>query len=470
MNRFLAVPVVLAGALALAGCNDSDSSDDDNGGPVSQVRIIHASPDAPPVNILVNGAAAVEGADYKDAAVLTPAPGDYEIAVEGIIPTGNATVIGPTSFTFEENTRYNVVAVENVADIDALVFVDDEPDYSSTDEVRVRIGHLAPNAPAVDVYVTAAGDGDDLAAIDPLLPGVSFRDVADAVEVPAGNYRIQITAAGADTAVFDSGDVMLPAGADLFVGAVTNTGANSTGMDASPVSLIVVNDADVSEIYDADQGAGVRVTHNSADAPIVDVLVDGTPALTNIAFTQSKPGNGLDDYAVLPADDYNVQVTATGTTTPAVIDANLSLANGQGYSVLAVGLASDSNFPLEALVLEDTVRSIATQASLRIVHGSTGAGNVDIYLLPGSQTDIGNTDPVLADVPFKAVTEYLAVAEGTYNVRITPTGTGTVAISADGVALDDGDVYTVIARDGKPGAMAPLDSFGLILLDDFNTF
>jgi hypothetical protein len=465
MNRLLAVPVVLAGALTLAGCNDSSSSSDDE--IRSEVRIIHASPDAPPVNILVDGDAAVEGADYKQAAVLTPEVGTYEIAVEGIIPGGNATVIGPADFTFEENVRYNVVAVGNLANIDAVVF-QDEPGFSSSNEVRVRIGHLAPDAPDVDVYVTAAGEGDDLSAIDPLLSTVAFRDVADAVDVPAGDYRIQITAAGGDTAVFDSGSVPLPAGADLFVGAVGNTGANASVAGASPVSLMVVNGADVSEIFDAEQGAGVRAVHNAANAPEVDVLVDDVPTLTGIAFGETSPSAGLDGYAALAAGDYNVKVTPTGATTPVVIDEDLTLSNGQGYSVLALGLIDDADTPVEALVLEDSVRSIVTQASLRVVHGSTQAGNVNIYLLPEGQDEIGNAEPALADVPYKAVTDYLAIPEGTYNLRVTDLD-GNVAISADNIGLDNGGVYTVIARDGEDGNGSVLTDFGLILLDDFVT-
>ncbi|MFL1404926.1 DUF4397 domain-containing protein [Marinobacter sp. M1N3S26] len=469
MHRFLTLPLVATGALVLAGCSNSDSSSDDDPGPVSEVRIIHASPDAPPVNILVDGSAAVEAADYKDAALLSPAPGDYDIAVQGILPDGTTDVIGPAPFSFEENVRYNVVAVNNLASIEPLVFTDDDPDFSSSDQVRVRIGHLAPNAPSVDVYVTAAGEGNDLSTTDPLLSDVAFKDVADAVEVPAGNYRIQVAAAGGTTAVFDSGDVSLPAGADLFVGAVTNTGANSSLAGASPVSLIVVNGEDVAQIYDADQDAGVRVVHGSADAPAVDVLVDdmATP-LSNLEFGDVAPFDTLDGYAELPAGMTNLKVAASADNSVVAIEADVNLVNGQGYSVLAVGLLNDANFPVEGLVLEDSVRSIATQASLRIVHAATAAGNVDIYLLPGSQTSIGNSDPTLADVPFKAVTDYLPVPDGTYNVRITPAGTGTVAIQADGVALDAGGVYTVIARDAKPGAPAPLDSLGLILLDDFN--
>lgn len=468
MNRFMALPIVVAGALTLSGCfGGSSGSSDDDAGIQSEVRIIHASPDAPPVNILVNGNAAVEGADYKQAAVLRPVPGTYEVAVEGIVPGGNITVIGPQDFTFEENRRYNVVAAGDVAGIGAVVF-EDEPGFSSSNEVRVRIGHLAPDVPNVDVYVTAAGGGDDLSAVEPLLEDVPFEAVAEPEEVIAGDYRIQITATGSTTPVYDSGDVTLPAGADLFVAAVQNTGGNFTDGDASPVSLIVVNGDEVSEIFDAEQGAGVRVVHSSANAPEVDVLVDDTPTLTGIAFGESAPEAFLDGYAALTGGDYNVKVTETGTVTPAVINKDVTLANGQGYSVLAVGLVGDGDTPIEALVLEDSVRSIATQASLRVIHGSTSAGNVNIYLLPEGQMDIGNSEPALADVPYKAVTDYLAIAEGTYNLRVTDLD-GNVAISADGVDLDNGGVYTVIARDGEDGNGSMLTDFGLILLDDFVT-
>ncbi|SET41506.1 protein of unknown function [Marinobacter segnicrescens] len=467
MNRFVVLPMVVAGAVALSGCfdGDSDSSDDVVR---SEVRIIHASPDAPPVNILVNGDAAVKGADYKQAAVLTPEVGSYEIAVEGIVPGGNATVIGPADFAFEENVRYNVVAVNTVANIDAVVF-QDEPGFSSSDEVRVRIGHLAPNAPNVDIYVTAAGEGNDLSAIDPLLSDVAFETVAEPLEVPAGDYRIQITAAGASTAVFDSGDVALMAGADLFVGAVQNTGANFSVDGASPVSLIVVNGAEVAEIYDADQGAGVRVVHASGNAPAVDVLLDDDPtALTNITFGLAAPSAALDEYAVLAAGNYNVKVVANADNSVVAIDTDLSLTNGQGYSVLAVGLLGGDP-AIEALALADSVRSIATQATLRVVHASTQAGNVNIYLLPEDQFDIDNATPALADVPYKAVTDYLAIPAGTYNLRVTDLD-GNVAISADSVVVTNGGVYTVVARDGEDGNGSVLEDLGLILLDDLAVF
>jgi len=114
-------------------------------------------------------------------------------------------------------------------------------------------------------------------------------------------------------------------------------------------------------------------------------------------------------------------------------------------------------------VLADDPRSIATEARVRIVHGSPGAGLVDIYVnAPG--TDITTVAPAFEDVPFKAETGYVSLAGGTYDVSVTPANDpSTVAIFAT-LPVSEGDVFTVIARDA-PGGGAP---FGLIVIDEID--
>ncbi|WP_417517038.1 DUF4397 domain-containing protein [Marinobacter sp.] len=462
MKTKFALTMALAGSVMLVGCSDNDNDD-----PATQVRVLHASSDAPAVNVKVNGDVVVAGADYKQAAVLTPTAGVASIAVDGLLPGGQtATVISADGVSLRSDTKYDVIAVGNVGDetIAPLILTDDGA-REDADSARLRVAHLSPAAQVaaagpVDVYVTAFGEELDTSAFS-----FSFKESVGPLELPAANdYQIRVTPAGSSTVVFDSGQVALPAGSDLLIGAVDNTGANG---DASPISLVVLNGADVSEIYDAGQAAGVRIVHASSNAPNVDVFVDGTVTpLANIPFGSISPFAFLDGYAALPAGDTRVQVAAAGTGLDGglvVIDETLPLANGQGYTALAVGQLDS----IEALVVEDKVRSIATQASLRIVHASTAAGNVDIYLVPSTQDGIGNSDPALSNVPFKAVTDYLPIADGTYNVYIAPTGTGTPAITAEGVELNAGGVYTVVARDADAEAEAPLNQLGLILFDDF---
>jgi hypothetical protein len=54
-----------------------------------------------------------------------------------------------------------------------------------------------------------------------------------------------------------------------------------------------------------------------------------------------------------------------------------------------------------------------------------------------------NDGIVLADVPFKAISNYLSLPPGTYNVKVVPTGATTpVVIDAD-LTIDAGVDYTV---------------------------
>src|SRR5918997_4040658 len=61
----------------------------------------------------------------------------------------------------------------------------------------------------------------------------------------------------------------------------------------------------------------VRVVHPSPDAPPVDILVNGQPAITDLAFPMAS------EYAALPADTYAVAVTPAGANDQVVLAAQL---------------------------------------------------------------------------------------------------------------------------------------------------
>ena len=74
---------------------------------------------------------------------------------------------------------------------------------------------------------------------------------------------------------------------------------------------------------------------------------------------------------------------------------------------------------------------------------------------------VNTVDPTLTAVPFKANTGYIALPAGDYEVTVTPTGTKTPAIFKP-ISIEDGGVYTAIARDPLPESM----EFDLIVLVD----
>lgn len=441
--------LALGGMVAvLSACSDSDD--------VAQtaVRVIHAVPDAPAVNITLNDAAVISNLDFAaNSGTLSANVGTYDVGVEAILPGGDtATVISAADVPLSSGVRYTVVAVGTVDDTDAFplepVLIADDGRLADPSQVRVRVAHLASNAPTVDIYVTAPGA--DINQENALLPGVSFKGVSGALEVPAGNYQIRITPEGTKTVVYDSGTVALAAGADLLVGALTNTG---TG--ASPVVLGVFGADSAAVVVDVSAGADLRAVHASPDVGNVDIYLDGVEAISDFAFGSVAPSaTGYVDG--LPAGDYRVEVKVAGTDTTG-IDETVNLANGAAYTAIAVGSLSANT--LDLVALPDQTREIATQATVRLVHGATLAADVDIYVVAEGAQISG--EPAFSDVPFKASTGFFAAAAGSYDVVVTPAGTTTEALRAT-ISLANGGIYSAIVRDNDTA-----DGVTVILLDDF---
>ena len=199
--------------------------------------------------------------------------------------------------------------------------------------------------------------------------------------------------------------------------------------------------------------ARVRVVHASPDAPNVDVLVDNAVTLSNVPYL------GVSDYLEVPSGNRNLKVNAAGTATT-VIDADADLTDGSDYTVIASGLVS----AIELLVLQDdNTAPAAGNVRVRAIHGAPSAPAVDIYVTaPGA--DLAVEAPALSNVVFGDVADYLEAPAGTYQVRVTPTGSKTVVIDSGPLTLTSGQVRTAIAVDAVGGG-AP---FGLQLLEDSN--
>lgn len=442
---------VLAG-----GCSDNDNDSSAQTQPplaTGSLEVIHASQDAPPVDVRIAGNLIYSGLPYKDARTSDFAVGDYTIEVDGIVPGGNVTVIPADGqpapvIGLAEDERVTVVAAGDVANIAPIVLRDTAPEVAD-DSVRLRVLHAASSAPAVDVYVTAPG-----AVLDAPTGTFSFGDTLtpQPLEVPAGQYQIRVAVPGSPpTVVYDSGPIDLPGGTSLVVAAVTNTGPG-----AAPISLLASTGAAVLEFPDVATPSAVRVIHASPDAPNVDVVANDD--FLNRPVVDLQFGTAT-DYLELAPGPLNAKVVPTGLDAPVVIDADLDLAQGESYSVYAAGpLAA-----IEPLVLVEDVRRVATEARLRLVHASPSAGDVDIYVTPGGTGgDLTGVEPAFTAVPFLADTGSVSLAPGSYDVVVTAAGTQVPAIGPVTLTLAGSGIYGAAAIDQVNGGVPPQ----LILLDD----
>jgi hypothetical protein len=102
------------------------------------------------------------------------------------------------------DTDYTVVALNDLANIEPIVLVDDNSPLN-TEDTRIRFVHASLDAPAVDIAVSGG----------PILfSDIEFKEVGDYLEVGAGTYDLEVLATGTSTVALD-----LP-GIDISEGAV----------------------------------------------------------------------------------------------------------------------------------------------------------------------------------------------------------------------------------------------------------
>jgi len=184
------------------------------------VAIVHASPDAPAVDVYLNGEIAVTALAPNSATPFVELPaGDYLVQV---VPTGGTVdqaVITVDPLTIEATRAYEVVALGNVAEITAAVF--DVTTYAvpasggNLPQSRVRVVHAVPGGPNVNVALIA----DDVAAR--AARALPFGEAGDYLEAPAGTYRVSVTAEDG-TAILDVPAFDVPADSVVSVYVVAN--------------------------------------------------------------------------------------------------------------------------------------------------------------------------------------------------------------------------------------------------------
>lgn len=182
---------------------------------VATVRVVHASPDAPAVDVLVNGERAITNLAFGSATPFVALPaGEYDLQV---VPAGGEAadaVIDAPGVALEGGQAYQVAAVGLLADIaPQITTVDLSP--VADDEARIRVVHASPDAPAVDIAVTGG---------DVLFGGLEFPNAGDYAAVPAGSYDLEVRPAGETDVVLPLPGVELEAGTVYDVFAIGQVG------------------------------------------------------------------------------------------------------------------------------------------------------------------------------------------------------------------------------------------------------
>lgn len=197
--------------------------------------------------------------------------------------------------------------------------------------------------------------------------------------------------------------------------------------------------------------ADLQVFNASPDAPPVDILIDNQVVVSDL------PPFSFSQYQEVSAGNQNLRVNETGSSRT-LVELNPQLTENQNYTLIVLNLLND----IEALLLtDDNSIDQPTTAKIRLVNGSPSSPGLDFYFTaPGA--DISSINPLLSDLTFKEVSNYLVIGAGTYEVRATQTGTKTVLIDSGNFVLSPSQVRTGVTVDSTGGG----GPFNIVFLPD----
>jgi hypothetical protein len=180
------------------------------------VFVLHASPDAPEVDVNLGGTATTLVNDLAFGELSAPlqvAPGAYTLDVR--VAAGGAFVAAYTTPSLAAGERYLAIASGYAADpARAFTVVPFGETFGEAVGARVRVVHASPDAPAVNVGVLNGASITPVADFSNLAFGQASSAAGTALA--AGALTVGVAGAGTTTPVVASFDLGLTAGLRAF--------------------------------------------------------------------------------------------------------------------------------------------------------------------------------------------------------------------------------------------------------------
>jgi len=205
---------LVAASLALAAACDDDEEKTDIGvrdarvgegqvgdaAPTGRVLAVHASPDAPAVNLVIDDGAPVGPLSFPNATSYLAVPaGTRNVKV---VPAAGGAAVITADLPVTAGASYTLFAANLLASIEPVV-VSDDLTAPSAGKAKVRFAHMSPDAPAVKVLPQAG---------TALFENVSFKAVTPFVEVDAGTVTLVVQQQSNSAVVLSVPNVELQAG------------------------------------------------------------------------------------------------------------------------------------------------------------------------------------------------------------------------------------------------------------------
>ncbi|WP_343635265.1 DUF4397 domain-containing protein [Roseateles sp.] len=398
----------LATMALLTACGGGSSSK------TAQMRLLNASigysaldmsVDSTTVNSAVAYASVGSYADVKTDATGT------EVQSNSV-----GSTLSSSTPTLAEGSHYTLIAYGSAGSVQTTLLQEDQA-APAAGKTKLLVLNLAPDAGAMDVYVTGANDTLDSSTA--VASSIAAGSGSGYVTLNSGSFRVRMTAAGAKSDLrLDIPSITLP---DAGVSTLVLTGSGG-GVLVNGIQLI-------------QQGATTNFPNSTSRARLVaavggGALVSGSIGQTTLLPTSVAPTIG--DYTTVASGTASLSVYVNGQL---MSFANPALAAGSDYTLMVWGTPDN---PQLAVLTDDNrlPTSPTTTAKIRLVNGVASAStgltlNVDYSALASNV--VAGTSSTPQTTP--ASTSSL--------LTVTSPASTTPVYSLSALQIQAGYVYTV---------------------------
>jgi hypothetical protein len=208
LARTAGVVALLLGALALPAAAGAQEA-------AARVRVLHLSPDAPKIDLYVDGTSTLTAVPFKTATKHAQVPaGTHTVEIR---PAGsaNGNPLATARATLTPDAAYTLAAVGPAAKLQVMVLKDDFT-APPAGKAKLRGIDASPQSPPIDIAIAGG---------PVLFHDLTFPEATPFATVKAGSMALEVRMAGTKQVVFKSGARPLPAGAILTVaGTVSPSG------------------------------------------------------------------------------------------------------------------------------------------------------------------------------------------------------------------------------------------------------
>ncbi len=404
--------------------------------PDASVRFLHASPDAPAVDVLVDGLMVADNINFGAATEFAGfSSGDHQIQV---VPTGQdaSAAVLDESIEVDSGEAYTVAVANRLNEIELTTIQSNTSQLDDSSQSRVRLVNLSPDSGELDLFETGG---------DQWFDNVDFLEASEHRDVDSGPYNLEIRPNESD-AVAVAIDGLEIQSAQEYAFYVLGLSENDS-LNVLPLAVAVSQACGETLGMDAPEDAScVRFVHAAIGTEAVDIYVEDS------LVAEGLEAGMVTDFLSVPSgddDDVSVKVvSAGGSVDDPLVDSTFEMSDGAAYDAVLGGNPDDLKFVSEEIDLSPLAEN---QSRLRVIHLAPDTENVDVAVTDG--------EDLFTDVGFEDTTDDAVVDAGTYDVQVRQSGESTVFVRVEALEVEAGMAYSLIAY-----GTAENGSFAVIVL------